>query len=385
MADLREPLLDVSQQQSPTPEADIEQQLIEGMSPPSDGSLLFEDATSTHPLLAGSKTTATISVETESDASTFLPCTFNLSKVILGASMMAIPKAFAILGVILGSVLLTFCALLTAFTVDGLMDVSERLKIKTYSELVRQTCGRPAQYLLQVGIALTCFGNMVIYLVVIADVLVGSSPAFSGVLPEVLHISPASHLLMSRPAVLAMVCLFVLLPLVSLRNMARCRTAPPVHISGVALPLSLSRSCLSVSGVCCWVHLSSAAATAAVMSAWHLAASAGRASAWQPPACVPSLLQGACRGDAGPPPLCAPLCQDCPPGVGASALSSLQHLAAGAAAVVWTAAAAVAARTAAAAVAARTAAAAVAARTAAAPAAGTAAAAAAVVGVADAA
>ena len=158
MANLRESLLDASQQPLP----DVEQPLL-------------EDAT--HTLIVDSKTTALVSVESATlDASTFWPCTLNLSKVILGASMMAVPKAFAILGVLLGSLLLFLCALLTAFTVDGLVEASERLKVTSYSAVVRHTCGRAFQYIVQLGIALTCFGNMVIYLVVMADVLVSSWP-----------------------------------------------------------------------------------------------------------------------------------------------------------------------------------------------------------------
>lgn len=59
---------------------------------------------------------------------------------------------------------------------------------------VRLSCGRASKWVLLAAVIANCFGLMVAYMVVFGDVLVGSAPAYNGVLHELLpQLDPATH------------------------------------------------------------------------------------------------------------------------------------------------------------------------------------------------
>eukprot|EP00775_Hariotina_reticulata_P009477 gene9477-9641_t len=83
---------------------------------------------------------------------TFWPCTFNLSKVIMGAGMMAIPKAFMLLGLLPGLGIMALMAVLTFFTLAELVSASSSTGMgagTSYGALVRKTVGATADKTLQ--------------------------------------------------------------------------------------------------------------------------------------------------------------------------------------------------------------------------------------------
>jgi hypothetical protein len=59
-------------------------------------------------------------------ADTFAPCAFNLGKVIMGAGMMAVPKAFFLMGFPLGTAILLGVLAITVFSLVGLITASEQ-------------------------------------------------------------------------------------------------------------------------------------------------------------------------------------------------------------------------------------------------------------------
>jgi amino acid permease len=92
-------------------------------------------------------------------------CALNLAKVITGAGMMAIPRAFLQIGWLPGTIMLVGVALLTFFTLAVLVQGSAATQASTYGELVCRTCGVGMMRLLQLAVLLFCFGFSVVYLV----------------------------------------------------------------------------------------------------------------------------------------------------------------------------------------------------------------------------
>jgi amino acid permease len=160
--------------------------------------------------------------------STFWACTFNLSKVIMGAGMMAIPKAFFLLGWASGTGLLLLIHLLTYLSLGGLIEASEATGIRSYSGLVRTLLGRTQEICLQLAVFLNCYLMNVVFIVVLGDILIGQPPTSPGLIGELFPQAPP--LLLSRPFILGLLSLVVLLPLASMRNMERLKA---VNIIGV--------------------------------------------------------------------------------------------------------------------------------------------------------
>eukprot|EP00951_Prasinocladus_malaysianus_P025742 scaffold226521_cov51-Prasinocladus_malaysianus.AAC.1 len=64
---------------------------------------------------------------------------------------------------------------------------------------------------------LNCAGILTVYMVMIADILVGSAKdGFDGVLPSLFGVHEAGHLATSRNGVLGIVLVLVLLPIASM-------------------------------------------------------------------------------------------------------------------------------------------------------------------------
>jgi amino acid permease len=156
-----------------------------------------------------------------------MTCTFNLAKVIMGAGMMAVPKAFSLLGWVTGSGLLVCIHILTFMTLAGLVDGTRITGVRSYGGLVHRVLGRPAGIILQVSVFLNCYLMNVVFVVVLGDILVGDGRS-PGVVSELF---PGAHgLAISRPLILGLVSLCVLLPLASMRSMERLAV---VNIIGV--------------------------------------------------------------------------------------------------------------------------------------------------------
>ncbi|KAF6236268.1 transmembrane amino acid transporter protein-domain-containing protein [Scenedesmus sp. NREL 46B-D3] len=168
---------------------------------------------------------------------TFWPCTFNLSKVIMGAGMMAIPKAFNLLGLLPGLAIMALMACLTFFTLAGLVSATAATQAGgSYGALVRKTVGGAADRALQLAVLANCYVMNVVFVVVLADLLLGTAPEYAGLLPELLRMTgaapaPAACWWLGRPFVLGVLSALVLLPLASMRSMEKLAV---VNIIGVA-------------------------------------------------------------------------------------------------------------------------------------------------------
>jgi len=136
--------------------------------------------------------------------------------------MMAIPKAFMLLGLILGSILMLLIACLTFFTLASLISASAATGAgNSYGALVRCTVGSKAQTLLEFAVLANCYIMEVVFVVVLGDILIGSAPEYGGLLPEWTGISPAECFWLRRDVVLGITSVAVLLPLAAMRSMER--------------------------------------------------------------------------------------------------------------------------------------------------------------------
>ncbi len=81
--------------------------------------------------------------------------------------MMAIPRAYYLLGALLGTAMLVAVACLTYWTKAVLVDGSAATGRSSYASLAWVTCGRGAALAVQLAVWAFCFGFMIIYLVVI--------------------------------------------------------------------------------------------------------------------------------------------------------------------------------------------------------------------------
>jgi amino acid permease len=115
---------------------------------------------------------------------TFWPCTFNIAKVLMGAGMMALPRAFALLGWVCGGLMLLAVGLLTFGTLVGMVRAVEQTRgargsggggaVRSYGALVRRMLGPRAEAVLGMAIVGNCFVLNIVFLVIMGDILVGS-------------------------------------------------------------------------------------------------------------------------------------------------------------------------------------------------------------------
>ncbi|WIA17082.1 hypothetical protein OEZ85_013981 [Tetradesmus obliquus] len=155
-------------------------------------------------------------------------------RVVTGAGMMAVPRAYLQVGWLLGTVMLLGVAALTYFTLAVLVHGSAQTGAATYSQLVQVTCGHVATKVLQLSVLSFCFGFSVVYLVVIRDLLLGSPPHCNGLLCELLGLDPSGALADPR-LVIAAVALLICAPLLLLRSMDSLAFLNVVGLAAVVL------------------------------------------------------------------------------------------------------------------------------------------------------
>ncbi|GAX83829.1 hypothetical protein CEUSTIGMA_g11253.t1 [Chlamydomonas eustigma] len=158
-------------------------------------------------------------------------CVFNLTKGVLGAGMMALPRAVSLLGFWLGVGLLWLVASMTWISISrGIVHPVLKLlgwdtvqsRIPDYSGLVRSYMGNAVR-LFNILFIANALGFSVMFLDITADVLLGTD-AIPGVLPDLLATLQAPSylcsLLLNRHLFLALYTLLVVAPVCLRRDMA---------------------------------------------------------------------------------------------------------------------------------------------------------------------
>jgi amino acid permease len=126
-----------------------------------------------------------------------------LASTIIGAGIMALPRAFATLGLVVGGALLALVFALSLFSLSALVTVARDTRQWTYAALARSQFGALGAGLLQLAIVVNNSGTMIIYLIIIGDVLCGVAPDYNGLVTDALGIHDPSVFYVSRPFVVS--------------------------------------------------------------------------------------------------------------------------------------------------------------------------------------
>lgn len=143
---------------------------------------------------------------------------FSLSTSIVGAGIMGLPATMKTVGLVPGLILIVLVGFLTNTSIDFLLRYSSSSKAVSYGGVMADSFGRVGRVVLQVSIIINNFGLLVVYLIIIADVLSGStsdSVRHSGVFEEW---AGGQAWWNSRTSVMFFTSVFVLTPLVSFRH-----------------------------------------------------------------------------------------------------------------------------------------------------------------------
>ncbi|CAI7813598.1 unnamed protein product [Closterium sp. NIES-53] len=100
---------------------------------------------------------------------------FNLSTSIIGAGIMGLPATLNVLGLPLGVLLLVAMGLLTELSIEVLVNASAVRRIWTYSGLVVEDCGQRSRLVLDLAVLVNNVGMCTVYLIIVADVVAGTS------------------------------------------------------------------------------------------------------------------------------------------------------------------------------------------------------------------
>uniref|UniRef100_A0ACD5W1A5 Uncharacterized protein n=1 Tax=Avena sativa TaxID=4498 RepID=A0ACD5W1A5_AVESA len=155
---------------------------------------------------------------------------FNLSTSIIGAGIMSIPAAMRVLGVVPALVLIAAIALLSDVSVEFMLRYTGWASAPpSYAVVMGDAFGRAGAATLNVFVAFTTAGTLVVYLIIIGDVMSGSAGAgeeHAGVLGELF----GSRWWTGREFVILVTVVVVLLPLVLLRRVDSLRFTSAVSI-----------------------------------------------------------------------------------------------------------------------------------------------------------
>ncbi|CAI0462471.1 unnamed protein product [Linum tenue] len=108
----------------------------------------------------------------------FTGSVFTLSTTIIGAGIMALPATMKILGLGLGIALIVLVAVLTERSLEMLLRYSKAGKeVKSYGGVMKDAFGNGGRTLLQICVLLNNVGVLVVYMIIIGDVLSGTTSA----------------------------------------------------------------------------------------------------------------------------------------------------------------------------------------------------------------
>ncbi|XP_037446743.1 amino acid transporter AVT6A-like [Triticum dicoccoides] len=166
----------------------------------------------------------------EFNGASFSGAVFNLSTTIVGAGIMALPASIKMLGIIPGILMIILVALLTEASIDMMVRCSHQAKITSYGWLMGDSFGQWGRIALQASVVINNVGVMIVYMIIIGDVLSGTSTTgvhhrgiFEG------WFGP--HFWNSRPVVLLATTIFVFAPLVSFKRLDSLRYTSALSVA----------------------------------------------------------------------------------------------------------------------------------------------------------
>ncbi|TYI75768.1 hypothetical protein E1A91_D06G029700v1 [Gossypium mustelinum] len=155
---------------------------------------------------------------------------FNLSTTIVGAGIMGLPAAVNQLGLIPGLLTIMFVSMLTESSIDMILRFSRASKSKTYSGVATNAFGGAGSNILQACIVINNLGMLVVYMIIIGDVLSGTSVDgfhHGGVIEEWF----GQHWWTTRSALLLFTTFFVFAPLISFKRVDSLRYTSALSVA----------------------------------------------------------------------------------------------------------------------------------------------------------
>ncbi|KGN55300.1 amino acid transporter AVT6A isoform X1 [Cucumis sativus] len=169
-------------------------------------------------------------VEAGLDGASFSGAVFNLSSTIVGAGIMALPAVVKQLGLIPGLILIMLGSTLTELSIDFILKFSRASKSVTYAGAVGESFGNAGRTLLQVCIVVNNLGMLVVYMIIIGDVLSGTSANnihHKGVMEEWF----GQHWWTSRLSLMLLTTLFIFAPLISFKRVDSLRYTSALSVA----------------------------------------------------------------------------------------------------------------------------------------------------------
>ncbi|XP_072964018.1 amino acid transporter AVT6E [Typha angustifolia] len=100
---------------------------------------------------------------------------FNLATSIIGAGIMALPATMKVLGLVVGFVSIILMGVLSEISIELLVRFSALCKSSSYGDVVQSALGWPFRIVSEICIIVNNAGILVVYLIIIGDVMSGSS------------------------------------------------------------------------------------------------------------------------------------------------------------------------------------------------------------------
>ncbi|XP_010942248.1 amino acid transporter AVT6A [Elaeis guineensis] len=166
----------------------------------------------------------------EFNGASFPGAVFNLSTTIVGAGIMALPATMKVLGLVPGILMIIFVAFLTESSVEMLIRFSRAGKATSYGGVMGDAFGRCGRMLLQISVTVNNMGMMIVYMIIIGDVLSGTSSSsihHSGILEGWF----GEHWWNSRAFVLLATTLIVFVPLTSFKRVDSLRYTSALSVA----------------------------------------------------------------------------------------------------------------------------------------------------------
>lgn len=165
------------------------------------------------------------------DGASFSGAVFNLSTTVVGAGIMALPATLKQLGAIPGLIVIILAAMLTEKSIEMLLRFTRASKsASSYSGLAGDAFGGFGRTLLQACIVINNLGMLVVYMIIIGDVLSGTSSDgvhYSGVMEEWF----GQHWWTVRSNILLLTTLLVFVPLVSFKRVDSLRYTSAMSVA----------------------------------------------------------------------------------------------------------------------------------------------------------
>ncbi|KAK9842146.1 hypothetical protein WJX84_006584, partial [Apatococcus fuscideae] len=133
--------------------------------------------------------------------SSLIQSSSNLANTVVGAGIMSLPHAIAVLGVAFGSGVLVLVYLLARLSLAKLISLTQQTRAQSYSQLVRKQLGPAGDVFLQASIIINNAGILVVYLIILGDIAVGSPPKYDGLLSTWFGLDAGKTWYLARPFV----------------------------------------------------------------------------------------------------------------------------------------------------------------------------------------